>query len=71
MGAETVNSGFKWRKIAGMQEETSKALQCVRKSLFARNFSTTWDYEQHIWASSQKIMLILHSRIQGGGGGGG
>ena len=46
-------------------ERNSEALQYMEKSWLGRNFSYTWEYQQHIAASSQKFMSILHSSVHG------
>ena len=45
---------------SSLQRENSKALQCMEKSWFGRNFSYNWEYQQHIGANSQKMELILY-----------
>ena len=46
-----------------LQSENSKVFQCMKKSWFDRNFSYTWEYQQHVDASSQKRELTLCSSV--------
>ena len=51
--------------IGRLYSDGNQSAEREFQSWFRRNFSYTWEYQQHIGASSQKIVLILHSSVHG------